>query len=111
MAAFPEIENPQMTVGGTPYEFLFENYTENFVTRATNSFIKARVAWDESGDFLYDVLGSTDGNVGDSTYSRLPPLAHPALTDCWCVDAKLLATPSSTKGGSNQYDEDLDTGM
>jgi hypothetical protein len=111
MAAFPELENPQMTSGGVPFEFLFENYSEDFIVRGTNSFMKARVAWEDAGDFLYDILGSTDGMISGSSYTRLLPLEHPGITDCWCVDAKLLSTPSSTKGGSNQYDEALDTGM
>lgn len=111
MAAFPEIERPQSTSGGTPFEYLFESYSEDFIIRGTNSFFKARVAWEDAGDFLRDVLGSTDGNVSDPSYTRTLPLEHPGITDCWCVDAKLLNTPSSSKAGANQYDEGLDNGM
>lgn len=111
MAAFPEIERPQYTAGGTPFEFLFNGYQEDFVVRASSSYMMARVAWDDAGDFLRDVLGSTAGNVSDPMYTRTLPLEHPGLTDCWCTDAKLVSTPSSSKGAANQYDEALDTGM
>jgi len=111
MAAFPDIERPQMTSGGTPFEFLFESYSEDFITRGTNSFMKVRCAWEDAADFLFDILGSTTGNVSDPKYTRTLPLEHPGITDCWCVDAKLLSTPSSSKDGANQYDEALDTGM
>lgn len=112
MAVFPEIERAVVAPGITvPFEYLFESYSEDFITRGTNSFIKARCAWEDARDFLFDILGSTTGNVGDRYYTRTLPLEHPGITDCWCVDAKLLSMPSSSKDGANQYDEALDSGM
>lgn len=105
MAVFPGIENPVYTSGGTPFEFQYENYTEQFNFRMSNSFMKARVAWEDSGDFLADVLGGTVGTIGQSTYDRTLPLAHPMIQNQWCTDAKLLAYPSTDGTNANQPDE------
>lgn len=54
MAAFPDLANPQYTDSGVPYEFLFENYREQWTNRATNSTLKVRVAYDDASDFLWE---------------------------------------------------------
>lgn len=107
MAAYPDIEDPQYTDSGVPYEFIFENYTEQFTNRGTNSTIKARCAWVDAGDFLWDILGYTVsatsiGMAGGSVFNRYLPLSHPEISSLFCTDATLLSYPSSSKAGANQ---------
>ncbi len=107
MAAYPDIEDPQYTDSGVPYELTFEDYREQFTNRATNSSCRARCAWIDAGDFLWDILGYTVsatsiGMSGGSVFNRYLPLAHPEISGLFCTAADLLSYPSSTKGGANQ---------
>lgn len=101
MAAFPEIEDPLYTASGVEFEFLFENYQEQFTTRATNSVLKARCLWDDAADFLWDVLGWTEGTAGSSSFNRYLPLVHPEVTTLYCTNAVLASYPSSSKATAN----------
>lgn len=110
MAVFPAITGydstaePQFTSSGVPFQYLFDGYSEQFTFRASNSYIRARVAWDDAGQFLEDALGFTTGTAGQAYFNRQLPLDHPMIDDMWCTDAKLLSTPSSSLATANLPD-------
>jgi len=111
MATYPEIANPVFTSSGVPFEYLYEDYTEQNIDKASNYVIKARVAWDDAADFLTDVLGYTDDSnaaVGSTYYRRVPPLVFPASSTLYCDDATLVSYPSSGAAGINVPDPYFD---
>lgn len=101
MAAFPELENPVYTASGVPFEFIFENYREQRTNRATNSTLKARVAYEDADDFCWDIEGWSTGVNGASSLNRFLPLPHPFIPNLFCTDTQLVGYPSSTKAGAN----------
>jgi len=107
MATYPDIANPVFTSGGIPFEYLYEDYTEQNIDKASNYTIKARVAWEDAADFLTDVLGYTDNSnaaVGATFFRRVPPLVFPASSTLYCDEATLVSYPSSNAAGVNVPD-------
>lgn len=104
MPAFPDIGDgdEEETSSGVPFEFLFEGYREQWTNRASNSTLLARVAWDDTADFLEDILGYTTGVAGQTTFNRYLPLVHPSSNSLFCTDATLVKYPSSNKSNANQ---------
>jgi len=108
MATWTEIENPVFTSSGVPFEYLWSEYTEQHIDKASNITIRVRTAWTDAADFLTDALGYTDETnaaVGTNNYRRVLPLVFPASDTLYCDDAKLISYPSSGTAGINVPDD------
>lgn len=111
MATFPALANPVFTSSGIPFEYLYEGYQEQNIDKASNYVINARVAWEDAGDFLVDVLGYTDETsaaVGTTYFRRVLPLVFPASDTLYCDEATLISYPSSSPAGVNVPDPYFD---